>query len=184
LACLGPDHCGFPPFAWTIDAIFLATFVLWYVASNVAGPGRRLVNFRIAAATILLLLLLSLSALEFIHCRLPVIAAPVSGHVVVLGDSISSGIGSRQPPWPAVFQQMTGVSVRNLARPGAGVAEGRSMAAQVLPEDRVVLIEIGGTTFSLACRPASSAGPSKRFFQLWRRRDGRLSCSNCRCCPT
>jgi lysophospholipase L1-like esterase len=39
---------------------------------------------------------------------------------------------------------MTGIPVKNLARPGAGVVEGRAMAGQITPGDHLVLIEIGG----------------------------------------
>src|SRR5260370_26553051 len=42
------------------------------------------------------------------------------------------------------MQQSTGVPVKNLSRPGAQVAEGQDMAGEVIPDDRLVLIEIGG----------------------------------------
>jgi acyl-CoA thioesterase-1 len=42
------------------------------------------------------------------------------------------------------MQQMTGFEVTNLALPGAGVMEAQAMADKVTPDDRVVLIEIGG----------------------------------------
>jgi len=63
---------------------------------------------------------------------------------VVIGDSISSGIDPRQLAWSDVLQQMTGTSVKNLARPGAQTSEAQAMAKNITPEDRVVLIEIGG----------------------------------------
>lgn len=65
-------------------------------------------------------------------------------HLLVIGDSISSGIDPHTPTWPVVMQQMTGVPVKNLARPGALAIDGRVMAAKLTPEDSVVLIEIGG----------------------------------------
>jgi acyl-CoA thioesterase-1 len=42
------------------------------------------------------------------------------------------------------MQQMTGVPVKNLARAGADTIEAQSMAHEITPEDRVVLLEIGG----------------------------------------
>src|SRR5260370_10537496 len=42
------------------------------------------------------------------------------------------------------MQQSTGVPVKNLSRPGAQVAEGQDMAGEVIPDDRLVLIEVGG----------------------------------------
>jgi acyl-CoA thioesterase I len=42
------------------------------------------------------------------------------------------------------MQRDTGVSVKNLSRAGAGVAEAQSMATEVNPDDNVILLEIGG----------------------------------------
>jgi hypothetical protein len=42
------------------------------------------------------------------------------------------------------MQQMTGVPIKNLALPGADMTEALGMAAKLTPEDKVVLIEIGG----------------------------------------
>jgi acyl-CoA thioesterase-1 len=133
-----------PPFFWGVDLILLAAFFIWFIASNTAKPSEMCLRLRLSAATALLISLLTLSALELSHRTMPVITGVASDHLAVIGDSISSGIDSRSPAWPAVMQQMTGIPVKNLARPGAGVAEGRAMAESITPEDRVVLIEIGG----------------------------------------
>jgi acyl-CoA thioesterase-1 len=130
-----------PPFPWFVDTTFLAAFLLWFIASNRLASPQKL---RIPATAILVVLLLALPAMEFSHRRMPVIAGTASDHLVVIGDSISSGLDPRVPPWPTVMEQMTGVQVNNLAQPGATVIEGLAMAAKVTPQDRVVLIEIGG----------------------------------------
>jgi acyl-CoA thioesterase-1 len=143
-----------PPFSWVVDAVFLAVFALWFVASNQTAPGQTLVRLRLAATAALLILLLVLPAVELSHRRMPVIAGLPCDHLVVIGDSISSGIDPRVPAWPAVMQQTTGVPVKNLALPGAQAIEGRAMAAKVTPEDCVVLIEIGGNDL-LAGVPSS-----------------------------
>ncbi len=91
-----------------------------------------------------MILLLVLPVMEFSHRGIPEIAGTPSDHLVVIGDSISSGLDPRVAPWPIVMEQMTGVPVKNLAQPGATVIEGQAMAAKVTPQDRVVLIEIGG----------------------------------------
>lgn len=131
-----------PPFRWLIDAAFLAMFALWYVALNsVLFPKA----FRIAAAVTLILFLVSGIVFEFSHRRLPeILFGPVSDHLVVIGDSISAGLGGRAAPWPTLFQQMTGVPVRNLAQAGATSTDAIKMASKVTSGDRVVLIEIGG----------------------------------------
>ena len=93
---------------------------------------------------LLLLLLFALPAVEFPHRRMPVLIGGASNHLVVIGDSISSGLATRVPPWPIVLQGMTGAEVRNLSRPGALVSDGVAMAQRVTADDRLVLIELGG----------------------------------------
>jgi lysophospholipase L1-like esterase len=107
---------------------------------------------------ILFLLVLVLSLLEFPHRAMPVITGAPSDHLVVIGDSISSGIDSRVSSWPVVMHESTGVPVKNLARPGAQAIDGEAMASQVKPEDRVVIVEIGGNDLLLGT-------PSKEFAQ-------------------
>jgi lysophospholipase L1-like esterase len=133
-----------PPFSLIVDAIFGVVFLLWFIAWNRAttGPGWR--RLRTAVTTVLFFMLWLFPAIEFSHRRMPVIEGEVSDHLVVIGDSISSGLGSRVPPWPAVMQQMTRVDVRNLSRPGATVSDGVAMAEKITAEDHLVLIELGG----------------------------------------
>jgi lysophospholipase L1-like esterase len=133
-----------PPFAWAIDAIFLGTAVLWMLASNHAERRRAWTRLQLATSTILIFLLLLFPTLEISHCRMPKITGAAADHLVIIGDSISSGIDLRQAAWPAAMQQITGIPVKNLARPGAQVIDGLAMANAVTTEDRVVLIEIGG----------------------------------------
>jgi acyl-CoA thioesterase-1 len=133
-----------PPFPWAVDMIFLAVFALWFLASNRNRSGQTGVRLRRAAAAALLILLLVLPALEFSHRVMPVIRGKPSDHLVIIGDSISSGVDSRVTAWPAVLQQMIHVPVKSLARPGAQTVEGLEMAERVEPDDRLVLIEIGG----------------------------------------
>jgi acyl-CoA thioesterase I len=133
-----------PPFSWIIDGVFLAVFALWCIASNtvaVQGTWQKLPSATTAA---LLAWLLAPPAEEYSHRAMPVIAGLPTDHLAVIGDSISSGIDPRQLAWPYVLQQMTGTSVKNLARPGAQILEGQLMAKSITPEDHVVLIEIGG----------------------------------------
>lgn len=131
-----------PPFAWVVDLLFLVAFFAWFIGSNVAKSSWT--TWRLGAAIVLSLSVLALNASEFAHRRMPLISGAPSDHLVVIGDSMSSGIDLRSPAWPVIFRQTTGIPVRNLAKPGAGVVEGRAMAEQVTPGDHLVLIEIGG----------------------------------------
>jgi acyl-CoA thioesterase-1 len=131
-----------PPFALIVDLIFLAALVLWFIASN-RSSGRWLKS-RPVATSVLVVLVLVLTAIEFSHRKMPIITGKPGDHLAVIGDSISSGLDPCIPAWPLVLQQANGIAVRNLARPGAQSSEGLTMAEKLTPEDHVVLIEIGG----------------------------------------
>jgi len=133
-----------PPFPYALDAIFLAVFALWFIAWNRSVLTQIWARIRLFATAILALLSLLLPATEWTHRTMPRIVGPSGDHLVVIGDSISSGIDLRVPTWPALMTQMTGVPVRNLARPGANTVAALSMARQIAVEDRIVLLEIGG----------------------------------------
>jgi hypothetical protein len=92
-----------PPFALVVDLIFLASLVLWFIASN-RSSGRWLKSRPVATA-VLVVLVLVLTAIEFSHRKMPLVVGKPSDHLVVIGDSISSGIDPRVPSWPLVLQQ-------------------------------------------------------------------------------
>lgn len=145
-----------PPFPWIADAIFLVGFVLSFALLDLFAAAI-LGRLRTAATGVLLVMLLVFPAVELSHRAMPVIAGEPGDHLVVIGDSISSGIDPGVPAWPAVMQQMTGVPVKNLAQPGAQVISGQTMAEKAVPEDRVVLIELGGNDL-LAGVPSDEFG--------------------------
>jgi lysophospholipase L1-like esterase len=133
-----------PPFAGSLDVVFLVALGSWLILSNRQGQERTWVRARRTTAATLFILLLVLTGIELAHRKMPVITGDPTDHLVVIGDSLSSGLGSQATAWPTVMQRMTGVPVKNLARPGAQVAEGLTMAKQVQPQDHAVLLEIGG----------------------------------------
>ena len=117
-----------PPFAWVIDVIFLGSFALWFITANRPKTSLPRTGLQACSSIILLALLVIFTAIELPHRMMPVIAGDRRDHLVVIGDSISSGIDPRVLPWPLVFQQISGASVKNLARPGALTSEGLTMA--------------------------------------------------------
>ncbi|MGO9084482.1 MAG: GDSL-type esterase/lipase family protein [Candidatus Sulfotelmatobacter sp.] len=133
-----------PPFAWIIDVVFAAAFWLWLIAWNRTAPTLAWSKLQIVSAPLLLVLLLTLPIVELSYRRMPVICGQASDHLVVIGDSISSGLGPRGAPWPVVMQHITGVEIRNLSMPGATMTDGLAMADRVYPEDHLILIELGG----------------------------------------
>ena len=135
---------GCPPVSGWMVAAFLGAFFLWLIAKGRLRPDSLWSRVRIAAAAILLVWLLVVSGSEFLRRRGPRLSGERKHQLTVIGDSISSGIDGHTPAWPILLQQQTGIPVRNLSRAGTSVFEARAMASQVQPEDKLVLIEIGG----------------------------------------
>ena len=133
-----------PPFSWVVDAIFAAVFFCWLIASNRTRAGAGTKKLGIAVTAVLVGLTVILPVLELFRRQMPAINGAPGDHLVIVGDSISSGIDPSVPAWPELLQRQTGIPVRNLSRPGADVTEARTMADEVAPQDTVVLIEIGG----------------------------------------
>jgi acyl-CoA thioesterase-1 len=130
-----------PPFDWATEVAFLATFATWYFASNaVAAP----LLIRSAATSTLVVLLFLGVVSELFHRQIPLVVGPLSNRLVVIGDSISTGLGQGGFAWPMLFQKSTGVQVSNLAQPGATSSDAITQAAKVSPEQQLVVIEIGG----------------------------------------
>jgi hypothetical protein len=93
-----------PPFALVVDLIFAAVFLLWLITSNQVSPSRTFIKLQRGSTLVLVILLLALPAIEFSHRGMPTVTGTASDHLVVIGDSISSGIDQVEP-WPIVLQQ-------------------------------------------------------------------------------
>jgi lysophospholipase L1-like esterase len=133
-----------PPVSGWAAVVFLIAFCLWLTAASQVRVGFGWMRLRVATTCVLSVWLLVVSISELLHRRMPLVGGQPSNRLVVIGDSISSGIDARTPAWPIFFRQRTAIPVRNLSRPGAGVVEAQGMASQVRPQDTLVLIEIGG----------------------------------------
>jgi acyl-CoA thioesterase I len=133
-----------PPVSPFVGALVLSLFLAWIVSFNRAAPTQSSKFLRIVVAVLLAATTLAIATVEYSHRKIPVVTGASSDHLVVIGDSISAGIDPSIPSWPKVFQQTTGIPVKNLALAGAQVNEGPYMAGKVTPDDRVVLVELGG----------------------------------------
>ncbi len=133
-----------PPFSLLVLLIFVAVFVVWFITSNQSSASPTTIRWQTGSRVVLAAMVLILPAIEFTHRKMPTIKANSSDHLVVIGDSISSGIDPHIDAWPLVFQKICGVEVKNLARPGAQVAEALLIAGDLKDADHLVLIEIGG----------------------------------------
>jgi acyl-CoA thioesterase I len=132
------------PLPWSLGALFCLVFLAFLISGHRPKQNVRWRRFHIASSVLLVLVLLIIPITEFAHRRLPAIQGDKSDHLVVLGDSISAGMGTHVRAWPEVMQEMTGAKTTNLSRPGATMADGLSLANRLTEQDHLVLIELGG----------------------------------------
>lgn len=64
--------------------------------------------------------------------------------VVVIGDSLSAGIGGGEVVWPRQLAERTGYDVVSVAFPGARIADWRRQLARADLDGRVVVVLLGG----------------------------------------
>ena len=123
-----------PPAPWWAYGIFVGIFLLWLFRPKKLS--------RAAATMMLAMGVFLVLGTELSQRKMPVIAGGTEHSLVIIGDSLSSGIGG--PSWPTILEHSAGISIKNLSRPGAGVRDALAMAAQMTREDHLLLLEIGG----------------------------------------
>jgi lysophospholipase L1-like esterase len=125
--------------------LFVAAFLAWFIVWNLPPKGGRWPQVRAAVAAVAAIAALALAVLEWPHRYMPALPAIAVDRLAVIGDSLSAGIETaRGGPWPVEFETLTGIPVRNLSQAGAQVSDGPDLARRLMPEDRLVLVELGG----------------------------------------
>jgi acyl-CoA thioesterase I len=99
---------------------------------------------RLRGFIVVLAITAALLAAEWPRYRSPVLRIPPSTPIVVIGDSISSGVGSGERTWPMVLSDRLARPVVNLARPGATAQSARDQVRAIAGPGAFVLLEIGG----------------------------------------
>jgi lysophospholipase L1-like esterase len=130
------------PWPLWLYSIFLGVFLSWFLAEEV--PWVRQTTGSLSPQVALIATVALMVVLELPYTLLPKLPPMQVQHVYVIGDSISSGIGSGYPAWPDVFAARHTLSMTNLSAPGATVADAMSRTAQVKVRNAIVLVEIGG----------------------------------------
>lgn len=92
---------------------------------------------------------------------------PVLG---IIGDSLTAGMGDREAvTWPDIFADRHGVTVRDHSVAGAGVVAASRQAAFVSPDERLVLLEVGGNDILAGTSPATfEAGLARLLAEIRR----------------
>lgn len=99
--------------------------------------------------------------------------ASADAGVVVIGDSLSAGIGAGEKTWPTLLAEQTGLKVVSVARPGARIADGVRQLGQAEVDGRMVVILLGGNDMLSAGPSALYAAELEELVLTVRERGGR-----------
>lgn len=131
------------PLAPGLYAALTAATVLGWAAEGVAGRVPR--RFVLGARAVVVAAWVAAMGVEVPYHVAP--GLPRLGHPTlgIIGDSLTAGTGEGGPArWPQILADRHAVAVRDHARAGATVASALRQAAEVGPEEQLVLLEIGG----------------------------------------
>jgi len=131
-----------PLAVWAYLLLALATLV-WLTAE--AFRKRESSRF-VAGVRVVVVLAWSAAALvEAPFHRTPRLSAMRRPALGIIGDSLTAGMGGDgATTWPKLLADRRGVEVRDHARMGATVASALRQADELAPDERLVLLEIGG----------------------------------------
>ena len=143
---LGISTAAYP--LWVLG-FFVASLVHWSVRARL--PDRRLV--RSASHWLPVLVALLILANEIRWVVRPTVTPVADRAIVVLGDSLSAGLGEREGvPWPYQLRDSQHVQVHNLAEAGATTADALREIKLVDNFPGLVIVELGGNDL-LRSRP-------------------------------
>ena len=142
LACLccviGVSTAAYP---WWLLGTMLAMVGVWSIHNWLAVSDKT--RYAILSAPIILASLMV--AIESGWASRPSIPPIKERSVVILGDSLSAGLGEKEgTPWPAQLQEAYHIQVFNLSEAGATTADGLKVISQTDHYPGIVIVELGG----------------------------------------
>jgi acyl-CoA thioesterase-1 len=144
------------PLPWTAYAVGAAVLVVWAFAEARRKTLSR--RTRLAARGLVVATCIAGAALEIPFHLMPRLRLPPKPVVAVIGDSVSAGMGENEAvTWPRRLAERHGLVVHDHSVMGATVASARKQAANLVPGDDVVILEIGGNDLLGSTSPADFA---------------------------
>jgi acyl-CoA thioesterase-1 len=130
------------PLPYWLYAIAGVITLPWLVAERSRRPWllARRRGLRWAVAVVWL----AAAAVEFPYHLTPTLAPAGRPQLFLLGDSISTGMGERQPPWPRLLAAERSIPMTDLSLVGATVESALRQADRLPADGGLVLLEIGG----------------------------------------
>ncbi|MDD5262268.1 MAG: SGNH/GDSL hydrolase family protein [Methylacidiphilales bacterium] len=130
-----------PAWEYVLLCVFTAGFLLYINQFRNRKHSRRL---RAIFAAGVVVVSIAVAVQESLNQLSPVFTMSAHTRIYVVGDSISAGMGRDTVLWPPLLSDMTGLSVSNLALPGANVQSAQEQIAKIPNIPSVVILEIGG----------------------------------------
>ena len=163
-AVVGFAACPLPRWSFGFAALFLLGWLVF--ARPACGAGWRFGSAAALAAWTLLG-----AGWELTWRVGPALPAAAGREVVVVGDSLTAGIGGEAETWPDVLRRTAAVPVAVRAVPGAKVADPLRGAGWDLPETAgVVVVELGGNDLLARTNPGAFRSDLRTLVERLKRR--------------
>jgi len=138
------------PLPGWLSFIWLSVVGFWLLVQNLKATSDT--KFTTICRTLALVLSITVILYELPRHLKPSLPGGPYDKVVLLADSISSGLDPEEKTWPKMIREERGVDLLDLSRAGATVRDAVRMADRVPEGDCLVILEIGGNDL-LSRRP-------------------------------
>jgi acyl-CoA thioesterase-1 len=151
-----------PPMSPLLYITWVAIVASAFMLMTDTHIAKKLVKAKPFVAALLFALSSGLCIAEARYRFLPDVYASPSLKVHIVGDSLSSGIGSGVTLWPSIYARLSGRKVVNLARSGATLHAALLQAAKLPDAPGIVILEIGGNDL-FSCKEIFNSQGSMKF---------------------
>jgi len=130
------------PLPGWLSFIWLLLVAVWLLVQNLKATSET--KFTTICRSLALLLSLTVILSELPSHMKPSLPGGPYDKVVLLADSISSGLNPDEKTWPKIIREEYGVTLLDFSRAGATVRDAIRMADSIPKGDCLVILEIGG----------------------------------------
>lgn len=129
------------PLPWFAYGLLTLSLLIWGIMDGRETPRRRRAIIRGTMVAVVT----TLCAIELPYHVSPSIPHQSPQALAIIADSVTAGIGEKEAvTWPNLIADQFNIVVHDHSQMGATVSSARKQASQLVAEDDIVVLEIGG----------------------------------------